>query len=152
MISTTLMPCLVARNWPLNWLFGIGNPNSTVWMSFVFVCRIGNQFRGHPHPQPTYPPLNSEVWTSVFTNRFARGASLALVSTRRPRRSTSICRRRHAGKLRRPLSVPYLLSLRRPSAAPGLPSSPPPLLPGCPLRGGTLTLGLNGGGWWFHGD
>jgi hypothetical protein len=63
------MPCLVALNWPLNWPFGIGNLNSSVWLYSVLKCGFGNQFRAPPPARPTYLFANSEPWTSVFARK-----------------------------------------------------------------------------------
>ena len=98
---------MVARNSPPNWLFGIGNLNSTVWMCLVFTCGIGNQFRGHPRAQLTYSPLDSEVQTSELAQNWR-----------------TVPRRSHSRLLRARRSP--LPRLPAPPPAPGPPSSPPP--------------------------
>jgi hypothetical protein len=128
------MPCLVARNWPPNRVFGIGIPNTTVWMCSVFVSGIGNQFRWHPPPATNLPPSQFRglglCIDAVFPNRFP----LTLVSSTRDAR---LARRRSASAAAQvcsaALSLSPTLSLSGHHPPPLAPFFPAPLPPGCPL-------------------
>jgi hypothetical protein len=74
--NKTQMPFLDALNWSLNWLFGIGDPKSSVWLYSVLDCRIENQFRAPPLVRPTYRLVDSEAWTSVLRLNWPRSRSL----------------------------------------------------------------------------
>jgi hypothetical protein len=152
------MLCLVAMNWSPNWVFEIGNPNTTIWMCSVFVSGIGNQFRGHSRPQLTYPlsiqrsrPL---YWRSIpepFPASEPRShssppratlASLAVAQPAPPRRYAlppSLC----------PLPSLSLATIRRPWPPSSLP--PFPLAAPSPRRNPNPS-GANDGGRWLHGD
>ena len=80
--NSSFMPCLVALNWPQNWIFGIGNPNSVVWLYSELERGIENQFRAPPPAWATYRFVNSEVESSVFVRNWLASLPFSLPKER----------------------------------------------------------------------
>ena len=122
------MPCLVAKNWAMNWLFRIGDPNSSVWLSSELKCGIQNQFRGTTPARPTYPFANSEVETSVFAPNRPVARSFSLPKNRRTKvRAILPC----AGQGEDGGAARY--ERRLPFPLPSYPAPCPPSAPALPL-------------------
>ena len=133
--SISIMPCLVALNWPQNWIFGIGNPNSVVWLYSELERGIENQFRA---PPPRGQLTASSIQRSRAPYSFGIGSRRSLsLSRKNAAASTSFSpipagEADHGGAARYhrrlPSPPPFPLLPCRPSARAALPL-PPSLVP-----------------------